>query len=211
MLKIFSAFLKDAATRFNRIARSLRGQIKPGDLHADAWMVAAEIAEKRGKEIDFSDPADQNLVLNRIYWNVKGQRDWRLGSAYSIDDAPEGRTPWADRLAAPMSTSPLEILVNREISAMIDAALEASYSQAKAYIVALANFKDDRQRFCAHLRIAHPALMKREHNARQIVKRQPSLFDGLETIDPAFEPHHGREIVSKEEVEIEAEQWELAF
>lgn len=43
MVKFFSAFLKDAASRFNRIARGLRGQIKPSDLHADAWMLAAEM------------------------------------------------------------------------------------------------------------------------------------------------------------------------
>lgn len=211
MFKFFSVFLKDAATRFNRIARSVRGHIKPADLHADAWMVAAEIAEKRGREIDFSNPVDQELVLNRVYWNVKDQRDWRLASAYSIDDDREGSTPWADRLAAPISASPLEILLQHEAAAMIDSAMAASYSQAAAYTVALTNFDSDPPQLSAHLAISEGALKQRMSKAVEIVERQNSMFDGFEKIDPAFKPHPGRKLVSKEEVAVEAEQCELTF
>ena len=45
-------------------------------------------------------PADREVVLHRLYWNAKDQRDWRLASAHSINDDREGSTPWADRLAA---------------------------------------------------------------------------------------------------------------
>jgi hypothetical protein len=43
------------------------------------------------------------------------------------------------------------------------------------------------------------------------VNRQASLFDGIEVIDPAFEPHAGREWTSNEEVAVDMEQRELAF
>jgi hypothetical protein len=75
MIETFAAFLRDAASRFGGIARRLRGQIKPAELHADAWILAAEIGEKRGKEINFADPTDRELILSRLYWNAKDQRD----------------------------------------------------------------------------------------------------------------------------------------
>lgn len=211
MFKFFSVFLKDAATRFTRIARSAGGHIKPEDLHAEAWIVAAELSEKRGREIDFADPVDQELVLNRIYWKIKDQRDWRLESAYSIDDDREGATPWADRLPAPSSTIPLQILLQQEETAAADARLAACYSQAAAYLVALANFNDDKATLCRHLVISYPALQQREHKAMAIVIRQSSLFDGIEIIDPAFKPAAGRELISKGEIAIAAAQCEMAF
>lgn len=209
MFKVFSAFLKDAASRFNRIARGLRGQIKPSDLHADAWMLAAEIGEKRGKEIDFSDTADQELVMNRVFWNVKNQRDWRLASAFSIDDDQEGRTSWADRLAAPISSAPLEILLQREASAVTDAIVAASYSQAKAYNVSLANFKSDRARLCAHLLITVRTLDLRMNSAYEIVRRQHSLFNGHQVIASDFIPLAGQVNASVMAAHLASEQTEL--
>lgn len=211
MFEFFSVFLKEAATRFNRIARSARSHIKPEDLHADAWIVAAELSEKRGREIDFANPVDQELVLNRIYWRIKDQRDWRLESAHSIDDDREGSTPWADRLPAPSSMIPLEILLQQEESAIASARLDACYSQAKAYTVALTNFEEDRAGLCAHLVISDFALRQREHNARQTVLRQWSLFAGIEIIDNAFMPAQGRELISAEKIAVAAEQCELTF
>lgn len=209
MFKLFTSFLKDAATRFKRIAHSLRGQIKPEDLHADAWLVADEIAKKRGREIDFSDPADQDLVLNRIYWNGRDQRDWRLASAYSIDDDQEGRTPWADRLAAPIWTSPLEILLDREAYAITDSALEASYSQAAAYTIALVNFKSDRPTLCAHLLISVNALDHRMSRAFEVVRRQESLFNGYQVIASDFTPLAGQLRVAMMVLHLEPAQAEL--
>lgn len=209
MFEIFSRFLKDAATRFKRIAGSLRDQIKPEDLHTDAWMVADEIAKKRGRKIDFSDPADQELVLNRIYWNSRNQRDWRLASAYSIDDDQEGRTPWADRLAAPISTSPLEILLDREASAITDSALDASYSQAAAYTIALFNFKSDRPTLCAHLLISVNALDHRMNRAFEVVRRQESLFNGYQVIASDFTPLPGQLRVAMMVLHLEPAQAEL--
>lgn len=139
------------------------------------------------------------------------QRDWRLESACSIDDDREGATPWADRLPAPSSMIPIEILLQQEATATADARLAASYSQAKAYIVALANFKEDRAGFCAHLVISHSALRRREYNAMETVTRQAALFDGIETIEHSFMPPAGRELISEQKISVEAEQCELAF
>lgn len=211
MLKRFTEFLKDAAARFHSIARSRRGEVTPDELHADAWIVAAELSQKRGRDIDFTDPVDKELILNRIYWKIRQQSDWRLRSAHSIDDDREGATPWADRLAAPTSAIPLEILLQREAAASIDAMLVASYSQATAYLVALANFHDDKATLCRHLVLSNSAFQQRELKARAVVRRQRSLFDRVEIIDPAFKPDAGRELIGKEERGIEAEQREMAF
>ena len=211
MLEFFSVFLKDAASRFKRIARSVRGHIKPDELHTDAWIVAAEIAEKRGREIDFSDPADQELVLNRVYWNVKDQRDWRLEAAYSIHEDREGTTPWADRLTAPISASPLEILLSREAAATDGAALAASYTQAAAYDVVLTNFNSNRPKLCAHLLITDRTLEDRMSRALEVVRRQESLFNGHQTIDRDFVPPAGRRLLTVCVFPLDGEQAELPF
>ena len=210
-MQSFSTFLRAAAERFGRIARSLLGQIKPAELHADAWLAAAEIGEKRGREIDFADPTDQELLLNRVYWNAKGQRDWRLASAHSIDNDREGVTPWADRLAAPASDSPLEILLTREATAIADSAIAACYSQYAAYNVALTNFQSDQASLCAHLLITRATLNERMNKALEVVRRQKSLFTGRQSIAGNFIPLQGqrRERIVIED--IKTEQAELQF
>jgi hypothetical protein len=192
MLKRFSAFVKNATSRFRRIASSIGGHLAPEDLHGEAWLAAEEIAHKRGHSIDFANTADQELVLNRVYWNGKGQRDWRLASAYSIDDDREGATPWADRLAAPISTTPLEILLQREAIAISDSAIAASYSQAAAYNVALNNFNNDRPSLCVHLLITGGTLEHRMNRAFEVVRWQESIFDRYEVINSDFTPLAGR-------------------
>lgn len=211
MFEKFSVFLAEAATRISSIARSLRGRVRPAELSADAWMLAAEISEKRGTEVDFSCPTDQELILNRLYWRAKDQRDWRLDTAYSIDDSADGATPWADRLAAPISGAPLEILMQREDDARSESAVACSYSQAAAYIVALDNFKSDRDRLCAHLVISGATLGHRMDRAYEIVRRQWSLFHGVQTIDRAFVPLAGRLLHPSGDRSLEGAQAELQF
>jgi hypothetical protein len=211
MLKRFSAFVKNATSRFRRIANSIGGNLTPKDLHGEAWLAADEIAHKRGNSIDFANTADQELVLNRVYWNVKGQPDWRLASAYSIDDDREGTTPWADRLAAPISATPLEILLQREATATSDSAIAASYSQAAAYVIALRNFDDDKPCLSAHLAISVHALGSRMDRAFDVVNRQVSILDGFETIDDNFMPLAGRHFMARVESDAEMAQSEMQF
>jgi hypothetical protein len=211
MLKRFSAFVKNATSRFRRIASSIGGNLTSKDLHGEAWLAAEEISQKRGHSIDFADTADQELVLNRVYWNAKGQRDWRLASAYSIDDDREGATPWSDRLAAPISATPLEILLHREATARSDSAIAASYSQAAAYNVALNNFNNDRPRLCVHLLITGGTLDHRMKRAFEVVRLQESLFNGYAAIDRDFTPLAGQHRVPITVVHLERGQAEMLF
>jgi hypothetical protein len=211
MLKRFSAFVKNATSRFRRIASSIGGNLTSKDLHGEAWLAAEEISQKRGHSIDFADTADQELVLNRVYWSAKGQRDWQLASAYSIDDDREGATPWADRLAAPISATPLEILLQREATGISDSAIAASYSQAAAYNVALTNFDSDRPRLCAHMLITGVTLEHRMNRAFEVVRRQNSLFNGRQVIDSGFIPLAGRHRAPVVVADVAINQAKLQF
>lgn len=186
MSESFWKFLKDAAARFRAISASVRGHLKPTDLHSDAWIAAAEVGAKRGRPVDFSDPADREVVLNRVYWNAKGQTDWRLASAQSINYDPDGATPWADRLAAPESSSPLNIMLHREDALAITGPYANTYTQVAAYHIAITNLAYDE--LCARLSIAPRAVLKRVASARTSADRQWSLFDRTDRLDPAFEP-----------------------
>lgn len=191
----FLKFIKDVAARLRAISGSVRGYSTPKDLLGDAWMVAAKIGERRGSPVNFSDPADQELVLNRVYWSAKGQRDWRLSSAQSIDDSTDGGLPLAERLPALATLTPLEALLQKEEAAHDVKRVARTYSQAAAYYIALVNFKNGHADLCARLMISSRALGQRIGNAAESVTRQDSVFDGVETIPRDFLPKQGREVV----------------
>ena len=211
MLERFSAFIKNASLRFRRIAGSIGGGITPSELHGEAWLAAEEIATKRGRGVDFANTADQELVLNRVYWNLRRQRDWRLASAYSIDDDHEGIVPWVDRLAAPLSDTPLAVLLQREATAICNSALKASYSQAAAYNIAITNFNNDLPALCLHLLIAEETLKSRMNRAIDVVRWQESLFNGREIIDTDFIPMAGPIRATTVVAHFEVHQIEFQF
>lgn len=211
MLEFLASFLARAAARLTRIARATKSELKGKDFQGEVWFAAAEIGEKRGRPVDFEDTVDQELVLSRVYTQARRQRDWRLQSAVSFDADCDTNYRWSDRIEEVVTTDPLARWLKSEAAIDEAAAIASSYSQATAYFIVLGNFNNDRPNLCTHLVITPGSLEYRINNAARTVMRQSSLFDGLENIDPAFMPQAGRELVSKEEVAVEAEQCELTF
>ncbi|MGV3655242.1 MAG: hypothetical protein ACO1N5_13615 [Noviherbaspirillum sp.] len=63
MLRFFQPFVNKMKAGFRRIAKAARNEVTPEDVQQNAWVVAYEIGEKRGREIDFSNPEDQDAVM----------------------------------------------------------------------------------------------------------------------------------------------------
>lgn len=170
--------------------------MSPEDLHGDAWLAARGIGDRRGNDIDFSDPGDQDLIMRALnVRNLKhGEKNLRYASWIDeTSDHGEGEENiWSNRLRAHKTSDPLELLLLREDLAKEEDALASPYTEYAAYIVALFQFKDDRLKFCAYLLICKDTLRRRMGLAEERIKVQFSLFDQHEQIDKKFMPLAGR-------------------
>jgi hypothetical protein len=196
MVQFFQNFLTTMRASFRRIARATRNEKEVGDLHNDAYVLALEIGERRGRHIDFADPEDQDLVMRALYVENVKRGDWKMRRAVRIDQEPEDENKGdrlAERLPAHASSDPLVYLVLREAAFDAEALLAASYSQAAAYIVTFRNFRHDLQRVCKHLVLSKSGLYRRLSFARATVQIQPSIFDRTESISADFFPSAGRQ------------------
>jgi hypothetical protein len=214
MFRFFESFIAKMASGFRRIAYATKQEVTVQDLHSEAWIVASEISEKRGTEIDFSDPADQNLVMGYVYTKKVLRRDRHLSSAVRIDkdeESDDGAPKWSEQLKAPSSSDPLKQLVRRENAMEAEAKLRASYSQAAAYLHTFARFKHDRQRVCTYLLISSGVLARRMVAAAATTLIQPSLFDGKSKISSRFMPQPGRPYALRVDRHLSAAQWGWDF
>lgn len=196
MFQFFASFLTKMKAKFQRIVKETKNEKAIEDLHNDAYVIALDIGDKRGRPIDLSDPADQDLVMRELYLENVKRADFRMRYAIRIDQEPEGDvegSTWVERLPAAASSDPLVSLLAQESAIDVDAKLAERYSQATAYAITFSNFKNDRQKVCMHLVVSLGTLARRVTVAVNTVKVQPSMFDRVERIPADFIPLGGRE------------------
>jgi hypothetical protein len=213
MIEVFQSFLNEMMSNFRRIAKATHHEKSVDDLAQDAWIVGEEISEKRKRNIDFSNPADRELVMRYVnHRNVK-RGDWNMRKAIRIDKEPDGgnAVDWSERLTARASSDPLISILLRESALNAETILSDSYSQAVAYVRVFANFKNCRQDVCAYLIVCDGTLARRVAHAAQTVKIQPSLFDRIEKIGREFMPTRGKQFFSRVEKHLSGRQWEWLF
>jgi len=214
MYRLFELFLNKMKADFRRIVNATKNEVTVEDLHNDAFVMALEIGDRRGKPIDFSDPVDQDLVMRELYLENVKRADWKMRYAIRIDQEPEDDESggkWAERLPAAASSDPLVSLLTQESAVDVESKLAEHYSQATAYAITFSNFKNDRQKVCAHLVISDWALYRRVTSAIHTVKVQPSMFDRIERIPADFMPLKGRAYAATIEDKREAGQYALSF
>lgn len=199
---------------FRRIASATRNEKEVGDLHNDAYVLALEIGERRGRHIDFADPDDQDLIMRALYVENVKRGDWKMRRAVRIDQEPEDEdkgSRLAERLPAHASSDPLVCLIKREAAFDAEALLAASYSQASAYVATFRHFRHDLHRICKHLILSESGLYRRLSFAKETVQIQPSMFDRIERIPADFIPMAGRQYGVKIEESRKADQWAWDF
>jgi hypothetical protein len=212
MLKSFQSFLARMKASFTRISRSTRNEMAVEDLHNDAFVLALEIGDRRGRPIDFSDPADAELVMGALYVENVRRGDWKMRRAVRIDQEPEEEgSTWADRLPARASSDPLIFLLAREAAIDVEALVTDSYSQASAYVITLWNFNQNRQKICAYLALSEAGFFRRLSSAADTIRVQSSMFDRLERIPADFFPLAGRQYAPQVEDKRDAKQWAWTF
>ncbi|OIQ81464.1 hypothetical protein GALL_367560 [mine drainage metagenome] len=191
----FFGFLDTCKAAFRRIVRACRGERTEEDMPGEAWIAAEAIAKQRQQPVDFADPSDRELVLSWLYnrlvrFQEKTQRyAARLDVGWDDDAAEQtGPVALARVLAAPDLFDPALQLPAIEEREQRLAWTAASYSEASAYGVLLDRFDWDARELAGHLLIVVGTLRRRLLRASTVVKRQPSLFDGVECIARDFVP-----------------------
>jgi DNA-directed RNA polymerase specialized sigma24 family protein len=183
----FEKFKRDQASAFERIARRTRGTHDAQDLVSEAWLIAIDIGKRRGAPVDLSNRAEQDQVLAWLYKRfvdyVRGKRK------ESIDcEQDDHSRPWHERLATPADSDPLAQLIRNDEELSLTA---HGYSQYSAYITLLRRFEFSLLKLADYLAITFATLSKRIEDARDLVNRQPTLFDRTEQIDPDFDSRPG--------------------
>ncbi|MBC3936695.1 hypothetical protein H8K47_15110 [Undibacterium sp. CY7W] len=193
---VFENFLKKMLNNFRRLARMTRNELSVEDLQSESWIVAHEITNQRGYDIDFSDVNDEQLLMRALNVRYVKRGDWHLRKSVRIDkddSEEENAINWSNRLRASESSDPLVTLVERENGFELTMMLRSSYSQATAYIKLFDVFDFDRQKICNHLVVKNNTLLTRFRFAAKVVRVQPSLFDRVEAIPDDFNALPGKE------------------
>lgn len=190
----FLAFLSNRSGDLRRIAGRTRGELSAEDLRSEAWIMAIEIAHKRGWPFDFSDGDDQDTLFawmhNRfvkyaekvVRHAVKLDRNW--------DDEASEQTGavLARLLTAPIESDPqVRERLQEEQHEMVSI-VRVSYSEAAAYVVLLIRVDWHADDLAALLRITIETLRRRLRVSGLLARVQPSLFDGVDVIDSDFLP-----------------------
>lgn len=190
----FDLFIKAKEPSLRGIANKAGPAFEFADVCQTAWIMAAKIEQDHGYTIDFSKSSDQNLVVSWVYNELIRYDHKSVRYADSVDDdtenehGPNARALMAGLLAAPADSDPLYSLEWDEehgTTAFL-LCLQRSYSEAAAYLILLIRVHWDTPTLAERLYITERTLVVRVNRAGDLARVQPTLFDGIETIDPDF-------------------------
>lgn len=215
MLHLFQSFLSKVQSSLQRISRATKNEVSVEELQSDAWIAKSEIEQKRGREIDFADPKDQQLILGALHIrNVRRpEKNVRYAARTDANPLDDDGNPagWTGQLHADEAADPLVTLMLRESAIDPENMLANSYSQASAYVQIFRHFKGSRGRVCSHLVISDCTLGRRVSSAADSVRVQDSMFDRIERIPSDFLPPLGKQYATKIENRRATDQWAWDF
>ncbi|MEW9573289.1 hypothetical protein ABQJ54_16150 [Rhodanobacter sp. Si-c] len=196
----FETFRLERRKDLRRIARATNGEMEADELLSEAFFLTMEIEEKMNRMLDLTLASDQSILLGWLYARFVRYADKTM--QYSIkldagwdDDTGELTTgaKLSSQLAAPETEDPLTRQVMAEDHQQQLETVQASYSEASAYTLLLIEWSWDFKGLAAHLLLGcTKTLRNRVALAAEKQRCQPSLFDGIEHIDPRFRPTRSR-------------------
>ncbi|HET7371498.1 MAG TPA: hypothetical protein VFK45_11735 [Gammaproteobacteria bacterium] len=195
----FTEFLCRRARDLRRIANSTRHELALEDVQQSAWVIAVEIERRRGAPVDFMDDDDQEVVLGWLYNEFVKYADKSIRYSVRMDEeSKDDYTPSHGSLvgrlaAASLTYDPLISLTEEEPGPEnYLASIGESYSEAMAYILLLIRHKGSAVALADHLQIVLRTLLARIDRAAGCARVQPTLFDGVDVIDPGFKASRQR-------------------
>lgn len=189
-LGAFRRFLVSHGKRLKDIALATRGEFLLEDLHGEAWLMAGEIRRLRGVQIDFLDPAFQDLLLAYLYKHCVDFRERKLRRALRLDK-PRGEADgddlpaWIESLQASELSDPVRELIEHEAAQAARPVPPWHYCEAAAYVHLRGRYGGSMQRLADFLRIS-PSWCYRRYDRAMYRSRCLSLDIGAAGRDPDF-------------------------
>jgi hypothetical protein len=156
----FERFVTQRKKDLQRIARHTQGEHQLPDVINEAWLVAFDLAARRGATIEFLNPAFQELLLSHLYQHLVRYTEQNVRLAVRLDHAPAGGDsqdashPLMNMLVSDGGRDPLAELIERETESLWNNEPDVHHSLAGAYVRLLRHF-DNRMRSVAdHLLIS---------------------------------------------------------
>lgn len=189
-IESYQAFLQARRSDLRRISSATAGEHSIEDLEQAAWLAVHDLSSRRGELVTFSAPADQEDILAWLY--NRHARSKSIRYTLSLDAPPTTTTMGQARSLSLLEVlkdpgaGPLALLEAEEQAAAAQQLLRDSYSQAAAYVLLLKRSSWNATVAAATLGVLLATLRARMLRALDLFALQPSLFDGLCVIDPAF-------------------------
>ncbi len=200
-----------------RIVWATRGEVQAGDVESEAWLIATDIGAKRGRPMDLQAPEDQETLLGALYNRLVKFTERHLRYAVKLDtdwdkeDSTSHGAVLSELLAAPAMSDPaIRALQEEQGHALVDA-VRHSYSEASAYVLLLIRFEWDAPELAVHLHVGLATFRHRLKRSGAKAKEEPSLFDGVESVDRDFPETIGRPVVATQRAHLTGNQWGWAF
>lgn len=188
----FANFLRSRCNDLRRIGRLSPNRLELGEMESEVWILAHHISSQRDRPLDFRDAADQEALLGSLYARLVKWPGASVRHALRLDLGPcddDDRQPTlAGLLRAADDSDPAFRQVLREERLALMEAVHGSYSQAAAYALLLVRVEWELRDLASLLWISVETLRKRIARCVELFGVQPTLFDGIEHIDPDFEP-----------------------
>lgn len=190
----FERFLQARRGDLRKISARTSGEYSTDDLMSEAWLMAIEIGRRRGWTLDFRDEDDQDTVLawlhNRFvkYAEKAIRHAIRLDRDWDSEDTEQTGAALARLLTAPVDSDPQ--IRHQALNEQDDliAVVRKSYSEAAAYVLLLVRVDWHLPDLAELLAIGRDALKHRLRTVGLRARVQPTLFDGIDQIDPDFQP-----------------------
>lgn len=188
----FADFLHQRRSDLRRILRQSSDRMELHEVESEAWVAAQMLSDRWTRALDFRDAGDQDALLGRLYAQLVKWSGVSVRYAAQLDHGPPGdedqRPTLANLLRAPHDTDPEIRQIMREERREFLNVVRASYSQAAAYVLLLIRVEWELRDLASLLWISVATLRKRMARCADLSSVQPTLFDGVDQIDPGFEP-----------------------
>ena len=194
----FDRLIAPMLKHLRHIAGLTRGEQSVDDLKSHAWIIAEEIKAERGADIEPDDDEIQATIVARLhklfgrFVNRAMRFAVRLDQEDRDDNGDFRENSVSARLAASQAYEPEVALQLAEDAAEAGRVIHAQFSEAVAYYHVFDQFDGDSAAVARYLAIQAATLKTRLARADAAARHQPSVFDGVASIPPDFEPRRGR-------------------